>query len=294
MKKICLLGGNGYIGSSLYNNLDYNLTSIDLCWFGKDLGHSKKIDAGSLTPSFLGQFDTILLFSGHSSVKMCEGPYDSVFKNNVKVFENIASNLLSYQTLIYASSGSVYGNKSFEAIEEGELQLPINHYDKSKQEIDKLCRIYISSGKKIIGLRLGTVNGWSPNLRTDLMINGMVIKSLTDIMVVSNLGIQRPILGINDLVRAIDYIIQDPKPGVYNLASFNTTVDEVSNNICNLLKVSRNIDQTPGVIYDFSMNTNKFQQTYQFTFKDSIDSIVTSLLDKTYQVSNRNQYINYV
>ena len=38
MKKILLIGGNGYIGSRLYDHLlslKYNVTNIDLCWFGQ-------------------------------------------------------------------------------------------------------------------------------------------------------------------------------------------------------------------------------------------------------------------
>ena len=38
MKKILIIGGNGYIGSKLYEhllNLNYDVTNIDLGWFGK-------------------------------------------------------------------------------------------------------------------------------------------------------------------------------------------------------------------------------------------------------------------
>jgi UDP-glucose 4-epimerase len=39
-KKILLIGGNGYIGSRLTHDLQYtyDLQSVDICWFGKNLG----------------------------------------------------------------------------------------------------------------------------------------------------------------------------------------------------------------------------------------------------------------
>ena len=62
MKKILLLGGNGYIGSRFY--LDscnkYAITSIDLCLFGQDLGYSVKLDYRDLTAEFIWYFDCIM------------------------------------------------------------------------------------------------------------------------------------------------------------------------------------------------------------------------------------------
>ena len=37
MSNILIIGGNGYVGTQLYNYLDYNVDVIDTCWFGKTI-----------------------------------------------------------------------------------------------------------------------------------------------------------------------------------------------------------------------------------------------------------------
>jgi len=294
MKQICLLGGNGYIGSQLYHTLNHYITSIDTCWFGEDLRYSKKIDIKTIGSDFLSKFDTILLFAGHSSVKMCNGTLLDVWKNNVTNFNNIAELLSNNQTLIYASSGSVYGMNCINAHEDQNDFLPVNNYDLSKYMLDLYAEKYITKGKKIIGLRLGTVNGYSLNLRNELMINSMVVNGeMTKGIKVNNLTINRPILGMNDLCRAISAIIDNPIPGIYNLASFNSTVDEISDSVAKTINVPRIVVSDTNNAYNFSMNTEKFTKTYNFNFTDTVESIVKSLHSKKYYTSNRDKFINY-
>jgi hypothetical protein len=46
-------------------------------------------------------------------------------------------------------------------------------------------------------------------------------------------------------------------------------------------------------VYDFDMSTDKFKKTYNFTFEESIQSIIKELADKDNNYSNRNIYIKY-
>ena len=84
MKKILIIGGNGYIGSYLKYNLPYLVSTIDIGWFNNET--NVKIDYNSLDVSYLSDFDSIILLAGHSSVKMCEGDISSAFNNNVVNF----------------------------------------------------------------------------------------------------------------------------------------------------------------------------------------------------------------
>jgi len=62
------------------------------------------------------------------------------------------------------------------------------------------------------------------------MINAMVWSAgNTGSFVMSNPKVNRPILGMPDLLAAIDRCIESDAPGgIYNLASFNATVEEVA------------------------------------------------------------------
>lgn len=277
-----IIGGNGYIGSALYQKIDAE--SIDLCLFGKDLGYSKKVNYNSIDTS---NYKNIILLAGHSSVQMCENDKKNAWENNVNYFYNLCENLLPEQLLIYASSGSVYGRK-IDICDESDINLnPINHYDLTKVSIDIIANKFILEGKKIIGLRFGTVNGYSPNIRSDLMINSMIYSYMTKGFIqVSNDWIKRPILAIDDLVNAIIRILEFKKifPGQYNLCSFNSTVSEISQTVsktlgCDIIKIPNS-----GKAYDFEISSLKFENIYNFEFQQDISSIITNMVNSNIEL----------
>lgn len=297
-KSVLLIGGNGYIGSRIFYDLHtkYNFHSIDINWFGNNIT-SEVQDYRNLTKEQLTKYDAVILLAGHSSVKMCEGPVIASWTNNVNNFINLVKKLDKSQTLIYASSGSVYGSQNIVTQEDIPLEFkPINNYDLTKYTLDVEAERFIKSGYNIIGLRFGTVNGWSPNTREELMINSMTKKSLTDKNIwINNKKISRPILGISDICRALDTILNNPISGIYNLASFIDTVENISNEVSTLL--NSEIKETLNVSgsYDFIMNTNKFSDTYNFKFQETVNSIVDEIINKfdNTNFTNRNQFINY-
>jgi nucleoside-diphosphate-sugar epimerase len=299
MKSIIILGGNGYIGSRLIHDLEasYQIRSVDTCWFGKDLNYSHVEDYRNLSKEYLSKYDVVILLAGHSSVKMCDGEVFSSWNNNVNNFITLVRKLDKEQTLIYASSGSIYGDTHAATNEDTELTFkPINHYDLTKYTLDVHAHSLINDGYNIIGFRFGTVNGWSPNIREELMINSMTKRSIeTGSILINNKQIIRPILGIADVSRAMDTVIKNPISGIYNLASFYDSVEGISDKVSSLLSTSvGNLADVSGT-YDFIMDTGKFQRTFDFEFKETVNSIVTELtthFDQT-TFSNRNQFLKY-
>lgn len=275
-----IIGGNGYIGSYLYSKLDAD--SIDLCLFGKDLGYSKKINYNETD---ISGYKNIILLAGHSSIQMCESSKNNAWINNVDYFYNICQKLSSNQLLIYASSSSVYGVTNIIS-EETTINLnPINIYDLTKVTIDIIANKFISEGKNIIGLRFGTVNGKSVNTRSDLMINSMLLnyKNNNNIKI-KNEWVKRPLLGIEDLTNGILSILNSNVvvSGQYNMSSFNTQVKEVANIIkkktgCQIIKI-----KDDDKYYDFQISSKKFQNTFNFKFKDTLDTIIDNLLESDF------------
>jgi nucleoside-diphosphate-sugar epimerase len=174
--------------------------------------------------------------------------------------------------------------------------VPVNYYDLSKYVIDQYAKL---SGKRCYGLRLGTVNGYSPALRTDLMINAMTISAAdTGKVRVFDGHIHRPILGINDLARALAAIIDGDGPaGIYNMASFNSTVNEIAAEIaaCMNCEVIEERSETANASepYDFKIDCSKFCTAYSFEFKETVKSIVDSLAGKEYQKTSRHNKFEY-
>jgi Nucleoside-diphosphate-sugar epimerases len=235
MNKVLIIGGNGYIGTRLYEYLsideenmqsDKEIDIIDTCWFGKVIEDTIVEDYRNKTSEFFSKYDTIILLAGHSSVKMSEADSNSCFKNNVQNFIDLLDKLTT-QKFIYASSSSVYGSVGGRTVNEKYYGFePYNQYDISKHTADLYA---VKSDLEYYGLRFGTANGYSPVLRTDVMINAMVNSALRDGEIKLFIkDTMRPILGLNDLCGAVETIIDcsEDKRGLYNLASFNKTADK--------------------------------------------------------------------
>lgn len=291
MKKILVVGGNGYIGSYLCNHLNKKFQVVS---FG-----SKAEDYFLLQTQHLNSFDYIVLLAGHSSVKSCDGDLKSPWLNNVCNFKDLVSK--TDAKIIYASSASVYGVSSSGQSTEENINLNfVNNYDLTKAVIDLYALAEIAKGKEIIGLRFGTVNGGSPVLRKDLMINAMVGNGLSNgVINVSNKYIKRPLLFIKDLALGIEKIIESNfVSGIYNLCSLNSNVDEISKKVSELVGVSI-VDNgnSPGA-YDFEISSNKFFETFNTTFNTTIEDIVVDVVT-CYKNSNpiivsRDEYFNYI
>lgn len=278
---VLILGGCGYIGSRLTPYLKehgHDVETVDLEWFGNYINPANhKMDFRDLTTEDLAQAEIIVLIAGHSSVPMCKDDMLSSFRNNVINFVELLGKLTK-QRLIYASSSSVYGNtQDIAAPEDWQRYDPKTFYDLNKQELDYYARL---SPVESYGLRFGTVNGHSLNQRVDIMLNKMYQDALEKGTIeIFNKHIFRPILGIQDLCRAIQAIIEGPdRRGVYNLASFNASVEEIAEAISRALDGQvKIVDKGISPTYNFSINTNKFKLAYHFEFQESVESIVRSL-----------------
>ena len=309
MSKILLLGGNGYIGSKLFPYLtdkNNSVEVVDTCWFGHPFEETIVKDYRDLPEDYLSKFDTIILLAGHSSVKMSEGDLTSCYHNNVTNFVELLEKIKPSQKFIYASSSSVYGSVGGKTVTENYYGFkPYNQYDISKHCMDLYAE---KSDVEFYGLRFGTLNGYAPITRTDVMINAMTSSALQNgeiKLYVKN--IMRPILGINDLCRAIETIVdcKEDKRGLYNLASFNKTAEQIAYEVSNTLDipvVEYETDPTQvkntklqTKTYDFSISTRKFCREFKFKFEETVESITKGLRDNFDNIikTDRSEVIEY-
>ena len=313
MSKVLIIGGNGYIGTKLYQYLisyqggtGYLVDVIDTCWFGQSIEETIVKDYKTMSKEFYSEYETIILLAGHSSVKMSEAGSNSCFNNNVQNFIRLLEKLTDRQKFIYASSSSVYGSVGGRTVNEKYYGFePYNQYDISKHTSDLYA---VKSELQYYGLRFGTVNGYSPVLRTDVMINAMVNSALRDKEIKLFIkDTMRPILGIDDLCRGVETIIdnESDQRGLYNLASFNKTAEQIAYEVGNTMNVPvieyesdpTNITNVKNQTktYNFSISTLKFRKTFKFKFKETVESITESLINNwdTMKKTDRSEAFDY-
>lgn len=297
MKKILLIGGNGYIGSRLYDyllELNYNVDNIDLCWFGKIYPETIVKDYKDLTKEELGKYSHIVLLAAHSSVSMCVDNLSSCFKNNVTNFIDLV-NKLDNQILIYASTCAIYG-KSKELVTEDEPIKPaLNFYDYSMATRETIANLHPE--KKLIGLRFGSVGGFSKSLRNENLVNSLTLASKNKSLTIANGEAMRSVLGISDVCRAIERIISngDIKNRIYNVTSVNDKIIGFGNKIKSITNSELIINESAfKTDYSFSCSSELFKNDYNFEFKDNVESLYNDIItnyDKIIFNSKRGKII---
>lgn len=291
---VLVIGGSGYIGSAVAKNL--NADTVDLQWFGGP-APTYNIDYRELSKEFFADYSHVVLLAAHSSMAMCADNWSSAWQNNVTNLSQLLGKLETNQTLIYASSGSVYGNGGLNRNESMELGPAKVEYDLTKQMGEKVAA---AARCKTIGLRLGTLSGFNNHARSDLMLNAMTISAINDKKItVYNGTNHRSILGLQDCVDAIEaMVIKQPQKqhSIFNLASFNGSILNFAESAATILNVELDIKTEVTNNFSFELNASKFKDVYGFEFKENAETIINSLVESYTDInwSSRISKIHYV
>ena len=128
---------------------------------------------------------------------------------------------------VFSSSCSVYGEALHEMDEGGELR-PCTAYAQSKVNSDRFLNSIASSTWKPVVLRNGTLFGYSPRMRFDLVVNIFAFMStLYNEVKIFGDGLQwRPFLHVSDCARAFVHFAESDESEhiIYNIANENLRV----------------------------------------------------------------------
>jgi nucleoside-diphosphate-sugar epimerase len=293
--KVLVAGGAGYVGSTLIPKLlerGYSVDVVDLFWFGNHLPAEVGIirkDIFDLTVEDLRQYQQVLFLAGLSNDPMAEFSPSKNF-----IFNAASPAYLAYiakkarvKRYIYACSCSVYGYTVNELYDETRPAVSSYPYGISKLQGEQAVLSLADSGFSVISIRKGTVSGYSPRMRLDLIINTMFKCALRDgAITVNNPAIWRPVLSVEDAasayVRAVE--AHEETSGIFNAASGNYTVGEIGD------LVKQEIEREMGIrvrlhikhIQDFrnyKVSIAKAENVLSFHPRDGVASIVRSLIE---------------
>ena len=236
--RILVAGGAGYIGSQLIPVLlehGYETEVVDLLWFGNHLPEDVNVvqkDLFKCNEEELKKYDQVLFLAGLSNDPMAEfdPSMNFVFNAALPSYLAFVAKIAGVKRFIYASSCSVYGYTVNELYDEESPVTCGYPYGISKLQGERGVLQLQDEHFSVIALRQGTVCGFSPRMRMDLIVNTMFKCAITErTIIVNNPSIWRPIMDIRDAATAYLRAIQADYSlsGVYNVASGNYTVGQV-------------------------------------------------------------------
>lgn len=244
--KILVAGGAGYVGSCLVPKLlsrGYAVTVADQLWFGNGIlcppGTYElwQRDVTSLAPDDLRGFDCVVFIAGLSSDPMAEfSPRENFIQNAAApAYLSYVAKQAGVRRFVHGGSCSVYGYAADRLYDETSPAVSAYPYGISKLQ-GEFASMQLADGDfSVIGLRKGTISGYSTRMRFDLVVNAMFRSAMVEKVVrVNNPSIWRPILAMQDAVDGYVRAIEAAPDisGIFNLASENYTVGEIGDTVC--------------------------------------------------------------
>jgi len=289
--KLLIAGGAGYVGSALIPRLLERGYVVDLFWFGNHLPAETGVlnkDLFDVSVEDLKDYDQVLFLAGLSNDPMAEYSPSKNFVYNAAAPAYLAytAKKAGVKRYIYASSCSVYGYTVNELYDETRPVSSSYPYGISKLQGEQAVMNLLSDEFSVIALRKGTISGYSPRMRFDLIVNTMFKCAMRDaIITINNPTIWRPILAIEDAISAYIRAVEahEKISGIFNVASGNYTVGEVGD------LVRSEIEEHLGIkiglrirhvqdIRNYKVSVEKAKNVLSFHPRHDIQSIVGDLI----------------
>jgi len=288
------------VGSVLIPRLierGYKVDVVDLFWFGNHLPRQAGIlnkDIFHLTVEDLEPYDQVIFLAGLSNDPMAEySPSKNfIFNAAAPAYLGYIAKIAKVKRYIYACSCSVYGYTENELYDETRAVSSSYPYGISKLQGEQAVMQLVDDKFSVISLRKGTISGYSPRMRLDLIINTMFKTAMRDrTITVNNPSIWRPILSIEDAATAYIRAVETNQriSGIFNIASGNYTVGEVADVVKSTVeeRLSLRISLCIKHIQDFrnyKVSVEKAANVLSFHATGNVKSIVGNLID------NREQF----
>ena len=169
--------------------------------------------------------DVIIPLAAIVGAPACDANPELTVKINYEQIQHIVDVLDKSQKLIMPNTNSQYGSSKDIITEESPFN-PLSLYAKTKCDAED----YIMQWGNGICLRLATVFGASPRMRTDLLVNDFVYKTITEgVLVLFQSQFKRNYIHVRDIARTFLFCIEnyDKMNGeVFNVGLSNANLNK--------------------------------------------------------------------
>jgi len=250
-RRVLLVGGAGYVGAILAEELlarGYAVRILDRLFYGKqglrDVGDLVELTVGDMrtvSDEIFDDVDAIVNVGGLSNDPTAEYNPKANYEMNTLATVRLAEIAKSkgVKRYLFASTCSIYdrgvGDLETDVVQDEESEVhPKAAYSSSKREAEKgLLEMADDTFCPVI-LRKGTIFGFSPRMRYDLVVNTFLKSALTTGTLTLHYGgeMWRPLLNVRDAARAYIVCLQADseliKGQIFNVALGNYRISELA------------------------------------------------------------------
>lgn len=248
--QVLVTGGGGYIGSTLVPRLlqeGYKVKVLDRFFFGQEtlasVSKNQRLeliqgDTRWFDPKILRNVDVVMDLAALSNDPSGELDPKKTLDINYKGRARVAklSKEEGVKRYILASSCSIYGFREGQLDEKSPIN-PLTTYAQANRLAEIAAKKLASDRFAVTMLRFATVFGYSPRMRFDLAVNGMVLGFFKNKQIpIMRDGKQwRPFIHVKDVAESYIKVIQSPKEKI-NGELFNVGSNDQNYQILSLAK----------------------------------------------------------
>jgi nucleoside-diphosphate-sugar epimerase len=306
--KVLLIGGAGYVGSVLTGELlerGYSVKIFDRFYFG-DRGiaaHRDRVevvrgDMRELAPAVLEDVGAVINIGGLSNDPTAEYNPKANFEMNTlatKLSAELAK-AAGVRRYVLASSCSIYDVGVREedrdvVMDETTEIVPKAAYSLSKYEAEKILLAMVGKDFTPVILRKGTIYGYSPRMRYDLVVNTFVKDALLKGVLTPYFGgeMWRPMVDVRDVAKAYVALIEADAAKVqgeiFNLVYRNFRISELALRVRSALRAAGvDVEIAPDYRYkgvrSYRVSGEKIKRVLGFTPTLGVEDSVSDMVEK--------------
>jgi nucleoside-diphosphate-sugar epimerase len=302
-KRVLVTGGAGYIGCVLTERLldrGYAVRVLDDLWWGDaPLAHVAdrivlvRADVRELPQQALDGIDAVIHLAGLSNDPTAEYDPEANWQMNALATEALGKACVTHgiKRFVLASSCSLYDGLAPGMHDEDTPLEPRGAYAKSKQYAEQSLLALCDQGLDVGIVRNGTVYGWSPRMRFDLVVNTFVKDALLKGRLELHGGgwMWRPLVAVSDCADAMIALMEAPadkiRGEVFNVLHSNYQIRELAMLVAGSVQLlGREVElveaELPSLVRDYECSNAKLSLTLGFNPSRSVMRSVEELLSR--------------
>jgi nucleoside-diphosphate-sugar epimerase len=302
-RTVLITGGAGYIGCVLTERLvrrGYNVRVLDRLYWGEaPLAHVRDqidvvvADVRDMPDAAFDGVSGVIHLAGLSNDPTAEYDPEANWQMNAVATATLGEQCVKrgIERVVFASSCSLYDGLPSGMHDESAAIEPRGAYATSKRFGEEALLDLVGDGLCPAILRNGTVYGWSPRMRFDLVVNTFVKDAIVEGKLTMHGGgwMWRPLVDVQDVSDAMIAVLEAPADAVrgqiFNVLHSNYQIRELAMMVAGSVQLAgRRVDlvetEAPPRTRDYKVSNAKLSDRLGFIPNRSVVEAVSDLLGR--------------